>query len=84
MVKKITGNAGEVFGIKSNDETRYLLRADIWSYYFLGVYWVYRKKSMKKPGRMRRIGYIERNCMKEPNGMRNIGYIRRKLLKKPN
>lgn len=46
MVKKITGNAGEVFSIKSNDKIRYLLRADIWSYYFLGVYWVYSKRSM--------------------------------------
>lgn len=38
MGKKITGNAGEVFSIKSNDKTRYLLRADIWSYYYLGAY----------------------------------------------
>lgn len=38
MGKKITGNAGEAFSIKSNDETGYLLRADIRSYYFLGAY----------------------------------------------
>lgn len=38
MGNKITGNAGEAFSIKNNDETGYLLRADIWSYYFLGAY----------------------------------------------
>lgn len=49
MGKKITGNAGEVFSIKSNDETRYLLRADTWSYSMI--------KFMRQNDRLASINY---------------------------